>query len=77
MDKYAVQFGLTRKELDDFYEWKKQKNKEKYGHEENPKGRAAIGGAVTYKFTPTTIGTCIAIQVSGLDEEYHVPCDDW
>lgn len=71
-------------------EWIKEQNEKVYAQQKEEKGRVgdnawtfgkayygAIGGAITYSFTPTGLGVVIKIQHGVTDEELDLTDHDW
>jgi hypothetical protein len=68
-------FELDEKETKEFKEWdENHKNTCKYG---DPMKQGAIGGRLTFSFTPTSIGCLVKIQCACGEEKDLTNTEGW
>lgn len=68
-------FELSKEQWDRVGEWIKKHNVEKHGSEHPYMG--AIGGAFTYEFTPTSLGTVNIVRCACKDKIDVSDYDSW
>lgn len=72
---YEPTFGLYVEQRQAIHGWMTSHDAEKHGGKARPTG--AIGGAFTYEFTPTSIGTVTTVRCSCGDRLDVSDYDQW
>ena len=70
-----VEFGMSKVEAKNFNEWNTKHNKT--CPFKNGKSQGAIGGRLTYSFTPTSLGTVVVVECACGKKENLTDFDVW
>lgn len=74
-----MKFELTKVELERFQNWKTEHDKtcSLVPTEDNPFASGAIGGRISYHFTPTSIGLGVRVSCACGSEENVTDYESW
>ena len=77
-----MKFELSGKEMEEFCKWRQKHDKKCKLSPQNNRGSlsnpcGAIGGRFTYKFTPTGLGICVAVECACGGKADLTDCSDW